>query len=267
MNCISYGMGLQYLSFIFMQYKALICDLDGTAIPNRHDGMPSEAVLEAISEARALVHVAAATARHYSFAEPVIKKLCLTGPSIFHNGSRIIDVTDNTILWEQTIDHSDTAAVFEIFKQANTRIVVNDDGDDLTMTATYRPKKPLSIYINNIEAAQAAELLTLLRSIPTISAYSFRGYAAGTVGVVVSHVGATKQHAIVKLAELLNIDTQDFIGIGDSHTDFPLLMACGLKVAMNNAVEDLKNIADYVAPSVEDDGVAVTIQKFLLHQR
>lgn len=41
-------------------------------------------------------------------------------------------------------------------------------------------------------------------------------------------------------------------------------MACGLKVAMGSAVEDLKAIADYIAPSVDEDGVVDVIQKFIL---
>ena len=62
----------------------------------------------------------------------------------------------------------------------------------------------------------------------------------------------------------LGINTHEIIGVGDGYNDFPLLMACGLKVAMGNAVEDLKAIADYIAPSVEEDGVADVIDKFIL---
>jgi hydroxymethylpyrimidine pyrophosphatase-like HAD family hydrolase len=54
------------------------------------------------------------------------------------------------------------------------------------------------------------------------------------------------------------------IGVGDGYNDFPLLEACGLKVAMGNALEDLKGIADYIAPSVDEDGVANVIEKFIL---
>ena len=54
------------------------------------------------------------------------------------------------------------------------------------------------------------------------------------------------------------------IGIGDGYNDFPLLMACGLKIAMGNAVEDLKAIADFIVPSVEQDGVAHAINRFIL---
>ena len=63
---------------------------------------------------------------------------------------------------------------------------------------------------------------------------------------------------------MLNIKTDEIIGIGDGYNDFPLLMACGLKVAMGNAVEELKAIADYIAPSVEEDGVVDVINKFVV---
>lgn len=134
------------------------------------------------------------------------------------------------------------------------------------MKDSYRPYKPLSMHINNIAPRKAAAILHRFSHIPTVSAYTYRGYEHGTVGVVVSHVNATKQSAIVKLAELLDIATSSFIGIGDSHTDFPLLMACGLKLAMGNAVDGLKDIADYVVPPVEEDGAAFAIRKFILHQ-
>ena len=51
--------------------------------------------------------------------------------------------------------------------------------------------------------------------------------------------------------------------VGDGYNDFPLLLAGGLKVAMGNAVSDLKKIADYIAPTVDEDGVATVIEKFL----
>lgn len=56
------------------------------------------------------------------------------------------------------------------------------------------------------------------------------------------------------------------IGVGDGYNDFPLLMSCGLKIAMGNAIEELKDIADYIAPSVDEDGLAKVIDKYYLNQ-
>lgn len=43
-------------------------------------------------------------------------------------------------------------------------------------------------------------------------------------------------------------------------------MAAGLKVAMGNAIDDLKAIADYIAPTVQEDGVVDVIEKYILEK-
>jgi hydroxymethylpyrimidine pyrophosphatase-like HAD family hydrolase len=75
---------------------------------------------------------------------------------------------------------------------------------------------------------------------------------------------ASKLHGVVDVAKLMHLSTHEIIGVGDGYNDFPLLMACGLKIAMGNAVPELKAIADFVAPTVDEDGVATVIEKFIL---
>ena len=64
----------------------------------------------------------------------------------------------------------------------------------------------------------------------------------------------------------MNIKTEETIGVGDGFNDIPFIQETGFKVAMGNAVDDLKAIADYIAPTVEEDGVAHVIEKFVLNQ-
>jgi hydroxymethylpyrimidine pyrophosphatase-like HAD family hydrolase len=54
------------------------------------------------------------------------------------------------------------------------------------------------------------------------------------------------------------------IAAGDSFNDLTLLEVCGLRIVMGNAPEELRCIANYVAPPVEKDGLAVAIEEFLL---
>lgn len=84
-------------------------------------------------------------------------------------------------------------------------------------------------------------------------------------GVLINHIDATKQQGVFELEKRLGIARSEMIGVGDSYNDFPLLMACGLKVAMGNAIPELKEIADYIAPSVNEDGVVDVIEKFILN--
>ena len=82
----------------------------------------------------------------------------------------------------------------------------------------------------------------------------------------VTNADATKQLAVGRLAEIMKIKTLEIIGIGDSYNDFSFLMACGLKVAMGNSVKEIKEIADYIGSSYQEDGVARIIEKFILNQ-
>lgn len=70
--------------------RALLFDLDGTAIPNRPDGMPSQRMLEEVQLAQKKVMVACATGRELSIARPIIEAFQLTAPCIVAGGSRLL---------------------------------------------------------------------------------------------------------------------------------------------------------------------------------
>jgi hydroxymethylpyrimidine pyrophosphatase-like HAD family hydrolase len=74
----------------------------------------------------------------------------------------------------------------------------------------------------------------------------------------------SKGSALRDIIEYLAIDAGQVLAIGDSFNDLPVFEVAGAKVAMGNAPESLRQIADWVAPTVEDDGVAAAIEKFIL---
>ena len=76
-----------------------------------------------------------------------------------------------------------------------------------------------------------------------------------------------KAAAALHLAGMYQVDAGDIMAAGDSYNDIPLLQMCGLGVAMGNAPDELKAIADYVAPPVEEDGLAVAIEELALLQQ
>ena len=51
---------------------------------------------------------------------------------------------------------------------------------------------------------------------------------------------------------------------GDSYNDLPLLEACRLRIVMAGAPKELVDVADYLAPSAEQDGLAVAIEDYAL---
>ena len=75
---------------------------------------------------------------------------------------------------------------------------------------------------------------------------------------------ADKGEALIDLAKELGIVREEVMAMGDGDNDRGLMKAAGLSVAMGNAVQKIKDEADYVAPDNEHDGVAEAIRRFVL---
>ena len=251
-----------------MKYRAIILDVDGTLIPNTSDGVPSEKVKEAIESVSHFMHVGIATSRPIAELHNIVDLLSLSGPSIIDGGAQIIDLPSKKILIKHPLKIDDYVRICNVLtKYSLQRFAINDDGLDVSFSPTFIPKNPLNIFImiNSVDKEKIIEELSLISSVVVHEIILWKEYNLdGRVALEITDVSATKQHSILEVAQILGISTKDIIGVGDGYNDFPLLMACGLKVAMGNAVEDLKAIADYIALPVEKDGVAEVINKFVL---
>ena len=73
-----------------------------------------------------------------------------------------------------------------------------------------------------------------------------------------------KSKSIKRLAEMLDIDMKNVIAVGDSYNDLSMIKSAGLGVAMANAVDSVKAVANYITDDNEHDGVAKVIEKFIL---
>ena len=70
-----------------------------------------------------------------------------------------------------------------------------------------------------------------------------------------------------ELAKLLDYNIENIMCIGDSENDIDFLHAAGFKVAVANACDGLKEIADYVCENKYGDGVAEAIDKFVFNEK
>lgn len=250
-----------------MKYKAIFLDVDGTLVKNYSDELPSENVTKAIVKAREKgLHVGVVTGRPLRLLHEIFEHLQLEGPSVVMNGVQVVDAVSQKIVWQQGLLLEDIEKCLPIIHKFAKRVFINEGGEDIPVTGKEVWKDPLGIYIGSLPGKEGDDLIASLTHIPTISVEKFIGYKDGQLDIWVSHVNASKQSGLVKAMEILGISSDEIIGIGDGYNDFSLMMASGLKVAMGNAIEDLKDVADYVAPTVEEDGVADVLEKFVLSQ-
>ena len=86
----------------------------------------------------------------------------------------------------------------------------------------------------------------------------------GLWAVDFTRAGVNKGTAARWVQDWAGVGAEQTIAAGDSYNDVPLFRAGGLRIAMAEAPEKLRSLADFVAPSVDDDGLAVAIEDFIL---
>ncbi len=84
---------------------------------------------------------------------------------------------------------------------------------------------------------------------------------AGPGTVELQPVGVTKSTGLALAAERMGIAPQSTIAFGDMPNDIPMFRWAGYGVAMANAHEELKAVADEITSSNEEDGIAVVLER------
>lgn len=247
------------------KYKAIVSDIDGTLVQFVPDALPSDVVRTAVKKTVENGYTfCLASGKPFSLVKIQTSYLGITGPCIVDNGAVIADSETGEILWEAILSTSHANKILEKVRHCPLFRASCESGIIKNPTELPTNSKVRKISVHDISPELADTLMhdvtNEFSDVSVIKAGSFAG--GDLVDVYFSHTNATKQQAVFKLAELLNISTEEIIGIGDGYNDFPLLMACGLKVAMGNAVEELKAIADEIAPSADDDGLAFILEKY-----
>ncbi len=246
-----------------MKYKALFLDVDGTTVPNARNGIPSPRVVEAIQKINPHIYVCIATSRPLFMVKNIIELLGVRGLCIVNDSTQIYDPMAKKFLQTLYIDDAAIPKILRIARRYSDKILMNSGKSDRIVKKEEMSKNVCSVYVGDAEPEIAEKLISELTKIPNLAVHKMPAWQKGKIAVSVSHATATKLHGVNTVAEKLGIETKEMIGVGDGYNDFPLLMACGLKIAMGNAVDELKAIADFVAPSVEEDGVATIIEKFI----
>lgn len=246
-----------------MTYEAIIFDLDGTAIPNSQDAMPSARTVEAIREAETSFRLCAATGRPISNAKRILDNLGLVDPCVISAGTEIVNPQTGEVLWELDLEPEDVQHVLEICKPYPYELLICNE---LVGTGAHAAERTIDepvnvMYLMQCGEADASVIMEKLDQIPTVTASGVTSWTGKDLDIHITHREATKEHAVAKLLEIIGVPKEKTIGIGDANNDIHLFRAVGLKVAMGNATDLLKAQADVVCDSVDNDGLAKFIEE------
>lgn len=254
-----------------IRYRCLMLDIDGTLSPyptTELPNMPTRHVVDSINAAKGIIHIGLATSRPLNKAKEILYRLQLDGYSILHNGAQIIESSSLKNVWHKPISPSALEALFRLSERFNIRSFYSDFSENRPISGLKELlTTPVGDYfLDGVRNEDYSSVMSELERITDIVVHRMSSRWEGKHELSITHLQATKANAIVKVASLLGIDTSEIIGVGDGHNDIPLLESCGLKIAMGNSVRELKNVANIIAPSVDDDGVAWVIHNYVLRQ-
>jgi Cof subfamily protein (haloacid dehalogenase superfamily) len=266
----------------------LVLDIDGT-IAGEHNAIRNP-VKQAVQAAQAKgIQVAIATGRMYCSALRFHQDLGSTLPLITYQGALVKDPQTGIIHRHCTVPRQLTEELLDYFEQPELRenlsvhFYINDQlyvreltsetvvyaersgiqpvaVGDLRTTLGTEPTKILAL---NDDPTVIDTLLNQLRSRYT----STELYLTTSVSTFIEATNplVNKGTAVRYLAEeYLGLQAENVMVIGDNFNDLEMLEYAGIGVAMGGAPQPVQAIANWVAPSVEEDGVATAIEAFLL---
>ncbi|MFB5089734.1 Cof-type HAD-IIB family hydrolase [Psychrobacillus sp. PGGUH221] len=262
-------------------YKMIAIDLDGTLLTD--ELMISPGTVKAIQIAVEIgTIVTIATGRMFPSAKLFAQQLGINVPLITYQGAIIKDVNEKEVMYERLISPDIAQKLVEIAREKKIHLQVYQDDilysateNEKLITYSEAVKVPYTIEPDLVELAnkgftkalfiEGSDYLdTLQDELQTL--FGERAHIAKSKKhyLEVTHPEANKGSALLHLAKKLEIDCSEIIGIGDNHNDIELITTAGLGIAMGNAVMELKDIADYISLTNNEEGVLHAIEKFIL---
>lgn len=265
--------------------KLVALDLDGTLLgPGFKIG---DADKEAIAAARrAGVHVTIDTTRWFELAAITALRLGLTSPLVVHNGAHIRAATADTNVLHLPIPlepaHEIAAYCDERGWESYTSVAGVTYMRTRYESAIDPSRLPPGMRIEKLHAQfvtspatgilafgdEALEVIepTFESKYPGVLAYPAGWSESMTPYVTVTVAGVDKGTGLLAVCEHLGIAPDEAMAVGDAHPDVAMFEVAGVGVAMGNAIDEVKALADAVAPSNEDCGVAWAIRRFVLEE-
>lgn len=281
-----------------MDYKLLALDVDGTLLNHRH--VIARETKNALAEAmRRGVQVTLATGRGFPSAAGIARQAGIHGPLVTHDGAYVADPETGEVLSVRRMEMEVVKEAVTLLRQC--RLNVNLLHERVRVSNQMFPEWRLSLLLPkqwtlfgalfretlDYRHSRVPDLLAWLRENPEPPEKMFvtgtpsrlaegrailaerlgdklRTAQAGSTGMEVMQKHVSKATGIQVLADHLGISMDEVIAVGDNFNDLEMLRQAGLGVAMGNAPDEVKRVADWVTAPNDQHGVARVVQRFVV---
>ncbi|MDG3086231.1 Cof-type HAD-IIB family hydrolase [Vibrio hannami] len=260
-------------------YKVLALDLDGTVLNNEHGIHPE--VKAAIREAKEKCHVVLVTGRHHTAAKPYYEELELDTPAICCNGTYVYDYHNHKVLAENAISKPNAQQFLALANEYKMKVVLY-----VTHSMVYSRSQPID-YMHALEEWATSFEESRKPDIRKIDSFekeiedaeyiwkfviegepdsiaqiedldfvkqNFSGERSWSNRVDFANSGNAKGIRLAQYLEQNGYQPEEVMAVGDNHNDISMIKLAGLGVAMQNADEKVKQAADLVCETDNNEG-------------
>lgn len=267
-------------------YDALVLDVDGTLVGS--DKKVTDATRDAIIEAQERGKtVAIASGRSISGIRRTAATIRLEqygGYIIAYNGTTVVNCKTGECIYNQTIDREMVRPVYEAAKAAKVGIVIYHDQEkellagngidqyieldaracEITIREPDDFVKAVDFPVNKFLLSGSPERMKEVeKEMKEQFGDRLNIFRSDPYFVELLPRFIDKSVAVDKLMKYLDIKKDKVICVGDSYNDLPMIQYAGMGVAMGNAQAEVKESADYVTASNDEDGIVEIIRKFM----
>ncbi len=198
---------------------------------------------------------------------------------IANNGAFVYNYVDNVEIFESVIEEELLYKMWDICEQENIELILESKEQEYINTLIFRKeldgyikinnirdildKKIFQIVINMEKNRENKKIRDMLSNEEKIWTPNY-GIGVRSFFFDINNTNIDKGIGIQHLIEKLGIKKEETIAFGDGINDCAMFKECGIGVAMENAKDELKNIADYITLKNDEDGVARFIEKHIL---
>lgn len=274
--------------------KAILLDVDGTLLNSAKQLTPrtKTALINAQKQGWKLVLASGRPTNGLVHLAQMLEMDRFGGVLVAFNGSKVLDAKSHEVLFEQPINVKESKAVLEHMKKFDVIVMIDHDEymyvndvfkkierdgkpfevveyesrsnhyllcekEDLVSFADFPLNKILTAaspsYLKEHYEEMAAPFRESLNSMFTADFY----YEFTAKGI-------DKAQALCQTMEKLGCKAENMIAFGDAQNDRSMLEMAGIGVAMGNATNELKEIANVVTDSNDEDGIAAYLEQYVL---
>lgn len=265
--------------------RIIVLDIDGTLVNSKKEITP--ATKEALTDIQEKGHIVAlASGRPYPGMVKYIKELKLDafgGFALAFNGGKVIDCRTREIVFEKCIDKSYLPVIFNYAVEHGLGMVTYRDDEVITGTdiddymayearLNNMPIRRLDDFVGAVDFDMPKCLLTAEpdraeryeEELKELLAPSLNVFRSEAYFIEITRKGVDKAESVDRLLSRIGMKKEQSICCGDGFNDLTMVQYGGIGVAMGNAQQIVKENADYVTASCDEDGIVQVIEKFMM---